>query len=79
MTNYHVMKHPDGGWQGKKEKAQRATFITPTKREAEARAKEIVRNQGGGEVRLHDIHGKIIDSDTVSPGNDPRNIKDIKF
>ncbi len=71
MTNYHVMKHPEGGWQGKKEKAQKATFIVSTKADAERKAKQIVSNQGGGEVRLHNKHGQITDSDTVSPGNDP--------
>lgn len=78
-TNYHVMKHPNGGWQGKKEGSQKATFITPTKAEAEKKAKEIVGNQGGGEVKLHGVKGNIIDSDTVKPGNDPNPPKDKKF
>ena len=75
-TNYHVMKHPDGGWQGKKEGSQKATFITETKKQAEQKAKAIVSNQGGGEVRLHGKEGRILDSDTVKPGNDPFPPKD---
>lgn len=77
-TNYHVMKHPEGGWQGKKEGSHRATFITETKVEAEKKAKAIVANQGGGEVRLHGVKGEIIDSDTVKPANDPNPPKDLK-
>jgi len=75
-TNYHVMKHPNGGWQGKKEGGKKATFIADTKVEAEKKAKTIVNNQGGGEVKLHGKTGKILDSDTVKPAKDPNPPKD---
>ena len=42
-----------------------------TKAAAETRAREIVRNAGGGEVVIHGIHGRIQDSDTIPQGNDP--------
>jgi len=45
--------------------------VLPTQREAETRAKQIVGNLGGGEVRIQDRHGRWRDSDTVPPGNDP--------
>jgi len=78
MTNYHVMKHPNGNWQYKRAGAQRAAGITKTQAEAEMRAKEILRNSDGGEVRIHRPNGPIRDSDTVYPGNDPNPPKDTK-
>jgi hypothetical protein len=53
-----------GGWDVKKENAQRASAHTDTKREAEQRAREIVRNQGGGEVRIQNLDRRFGDSDT---------------
>jgi hypothetical protein len=58
--------------------AKRASAITPTQGKGEARAKDIVANGGGGEVRIHRPNGKIRDSDTVKPGNDPCPPKDKK-
>jgi hypothetical protein len=44
--------------------------------DAERRAKEIVGNEGGGEVVIHRPNGQIRDSDTVAPGNDPNPPRD---
>lgn len=71
MANYHVSKHSDGGWKAQKAGASKASFIADTQREAEAAAKEFSAKSGGGEVRIHGRDGKIRDSDTVAPGNDP--------
>jgi hypothetical protein len=35
------------------------------------RAREIIRNEVGGEIVIHDRRGPIRDSDTVAPGRDP--------
>jgi hypothetical protein len=67
----HVVPNPEGGWDVKKPGASRASSHHDTQADAEHRAKEIVRNVGGGEVRIHGRDGKIRDSDTVAPGNDP--------
>jgi hypothetical protein len=77
-TNYHVTKR-NGGWQYKKAGAKKATGIVDTQKEAEKLAKKIVKNQGGGEVRIHGRDGKIRDTDTVAPANDPNPPKDKKF
>ncbi len=67
------------GWEVVKPGHQRASATAPTKAAAEARAKEIVRNLGGGEVTSKDRTGsRIVDSDTVPPGNDPRSSRDTK-
>lgn len=73
----HVVPHKDG-WAVVKPGADRASAVLSTQTKAEARAKEIVANEGGGEVRIHDRHGRIRDSDTVAPGNDPNPPRDGK-
>jgi len=78
MVNYHVTKNPDGGWDAKKAGGQRASGNYNTQKEAEQAAKKFVKKLGGGEVRIHGLDGKIRDSDTVAPGNDPRDIRDTK-
>jgi hypothetical protein len=59
-----------GGWDIVKEDHRRASSHTGTKKGAIDRGREIVRKQGGGELRIQDRHGKLIDSDTVSPGRE---------
>lgn len=73
----YVTKH-SGGWAVKKSGASRASSVHGTQKEAESRAKEIVGNLGGGEVRIQNRQGQWRDSDTVSPGNDPFPPRDQK-
>jgi uncharacterized protein YdaT len=70
----HVVKQ-DNGWAVVKEDHARASAVTDTQKEAIDRAREIVRNSGGGEVVIHGEDGKIRAKDTVAPGNDPRSSK----
>lgn len=72
-----VVKHPEG-WAVKKAGAERASEVLPTQLKAEKRAKEIVSQLGGGEVRIQGQDGKWRDSDTVPPGNDPFPPRDKK-
>lgn len=74
----YVVRNPKGGWDVTAPKADRASGHFDTQRQAEGRAKEIVGNLGGGEVRIQGRDGKWRDSDTVSPGNDPNPPKDRK-
>ena len=76
-SDRYVVKHGDG-WAVKAPGSSRASVITPTQKQAEARAKEIVKNQGGGEVRIQGRDGKIRDSDTVKKGRDPNPPRDKK-
>lgn len=71
MANYSVIKNLGGGWDTKRDGSSRISSHTETQREAEIDAKNFAANSGGGEVRIHDIHGRIRDSDTVPPGHDP--------
>lgn len=74
----HVVPNPDGGWDVKAPGAKRASSHHQTQADAERRAKEIVGNDGGGEVVIHRPTGEIRDSDTVAPGNDPNPPRDQK-
>ncbi|WP_182525847.1 DUF2188 domain-containing protein [Nocardioides dongkuii] len=74
----HVVPGKDGGWNVEKPGASRSSAHADTQKEAIARAKEIVHNAGGGEVRIHGRDGKIRNSDTVAPGNDPNPPRDKK-
>lgn len=80
MSNYHVSKDKEKGkWRVRKEGANKVSEYADTQKEAEKRAKELSANSGGGEVRIHGLDGKIRDSDTVKPGNDPKSSKDTKY
>lgn len=74
--NRHVVPNPEGGWDVKKPGGERASSHHATQSAAEQRAREIVRNLGGGEVRTHGRDGRIRDSDTVPKGNDPNPPRD---
>lgn len=77
-TDRHVVPNSEGGWDVKKPHADRSSAHADTQANAEARAKEIVSNLGGGEVIIHRPDGRIRDRDTVAPGNDPYPPKDTK-
>jgi hypothetical protein len=42
------------------------------------RGREIVGNAGGGELRIHGRDGRIRNSDSIPPGNDPFPPRDKK-
>ncbi len=73
-----VSPNAAGGWRVDAPGSKRASAVTRTKREAEVRAKDIVRREGGGEVRFRDRQGRYSDSDTVKPGRDPFPPRDTK-
>jgi len=75
VANYHVVKR-EGQWGALLEGAERISALEDTQKEAEQKAKEFAANSGGGEVRIHGLDGKIRDSDTIPPGNDPCPPKD---
>lgn len=66
----YVVPNPDGGWDVVKEDHERASGHTDRKVDAIDRAREIVSNLGGGEVRIQNKDGRLIDSDTIKPGRE---------
>jgi len=73
-----VVPNPEGGWDVRAPGASRASSHHDTQGDAIDRGREIVRNQGGGELRIHGRDSKIRDSDTIPPGNDPNPPRDRK-
>lgn len=71
-----VQPQADGRWEVKAPRADRASAITDTQSVAIDRARDILGNDGGGELTIKGRDGKIRDSDTVPPGNDPYPPKD---
>ncbi len=66
-----VFRRPDGDWVNKRNDAGRASSLHRTQREAEKAARDMLRNQGGGELTTHGVDGRIRSKDTIEPGNDP--------
>ena len=56
-----------GGWDVVKELHKQASAHTETKEQAINRARQIIRNQGGGELRIKNERGQLIESNTVTP------------
>jgi Uncharacterized protein conserved in bacteria (DUF2188) len=65
---------PDGkgGWNVIKPGGERASANFGTQAAAAARAEQILRNDGGGELRVAGRDGQIREANTIPPGNDPR-------
>jgi hypothetical protein len=61
-----VKQNASGGWDVIKDGHLRSSVHADTKSAAVARARDIVRNEGGGEVRVMNHAGKVTDSNKVS-------------
>lgn len=69
---YHVVPAKDGGWTVRAEaNGNEGSKPFVRKRDAEAFAKDLVRDRGGGEVVLHTPSGRITEVDTVAPETSP--------
>jgi len=71
-----VQPTQDNRWEVKAPGADRASSTHDTQRQAEQKAKQIVKNLGGGDVTIKGTDGRIRDSDTVPRGNDPNPPRD---
>jgi len=66
-----VFHREDGAWVNKRNDAHKASSLHDTEREAENAAREMLRNQAGGELTTMGRDHKIRSKDTIRPGNDP--------
>lgn len=66
-----ISRRPDGSWQNKRNDATRASSLHDTQRDAIDAAREMLGNQGGGELTVMRVKGGIRSKDTIAPGNDP--------
>lgn len=79
MTNKNnrtVYRREDGKWANKRNDADKASSTHDTQADAEKAAREMLKNQGGGELTTMGRDGKIRSKDTIPPGNDPNPPKD---
>lgn len=65
MANYWVVQHPGGGWDVKREGADRASSHHDTQAAATAAAHPLIVNSGGGELVVQGRDGKIRQKDTI--------------
>ncbi|SHG40404.1 hypothetical protein SAMN05443144_12725 [Fodinibius roseus] len=66
-----VYRRSDGKWVNKKDSASKASSVHNRQKDAAKAAKQNLKNQGGGELKIMGTDGKIRSKDTISPGNDP--------
>ena len=66
--NYHVVPSDAGGWDVRREGADRASSHHPNQSDAIDAGKHLAQNSRG-ELRIHGRDGRIRDSDSY--GNDP--------
>ncbi len=66
-----VQQRDDNRWEVKAPQADRASSTHDSQSDAINRTRQILQNDGGGELTIKGRDGKIRDSDTVPPGNDP--------
>ena len=64
-NNRYVKQGTDGGWDVVKEGHVRATAHGVTKNDAVQTARELLRDEGGGEVLVLNRSGKIVEADRV--------------
>ena len=71
-----VSQRDDGRWANKRDGAERAASLHRTQAQAEAEAKRMLREDGGGELKVKGEDGRIRSKDTIAPGNDPNPPRD---
>ena len=73
-----VSRRADRTWENKRNDKSRPSTIHPTQKDANAAARAMLKNQGGGELTTKGVDGKIRSKDTITPGNDPNPPKDTE-
>lgn len=71
-----VYRRPDGQWANERNDADRASSLHDTQKAAIDAAEQMLINQGGGELTVKGVDGKIRSKDTIHPGHDPRSVRD---
>jgi len=77
-TSRTVFKRSDGRWANKRDGASKAGSLHDTQAEAEAAARRMLQDAGGGELTTKGADGKIRSKDTIAPGRDPNPPKDTE-
>ena len=75
-TDRTVFRREDGKWVNQRDAASRPAGVHDTQEVAAKEARGMLKNQGGGELTIHGVDGKIRSKDTIAPGNDPNPPRD---
>ena len=73
-----VYRRQDGKWVNKRNDNNRASSVHDTQTSAQDTARDMLKNQGGGELTTKGTDGRIRSKDTIKPGNDPNPPKDTE-
>ena len=71
-----VYRRSDGKWVNKKNDSDQASSLHNTQADAVDSASKMLKNQGGGDLIVKGLDGKIRSKDTIPPGRDPNPPKD---
>ena len=71
-----VYQRADGQWANKRVDATRASSLHGTQAAANDAAREMLRNQSGGELTTIGRNHRIVSKDTIPPGRDPNPPRD---
>jgi hypothetical protein len=71
-----IYKRDDGTWVNKRNDSQRASSLHDTQKDAAITGKSMLGRQGGGELTIKGLDGRIRSKDTIAPGNDPNPPRD---
>ena len=66
-----VYQRKDGMWSNKRNDAGKSSSVHDTQQNAINSARNMLGNQGGGELTVMGRNGRIRSKDTIAPGNDP--------
>lgn len=73
-----VSRRSDGTWVNKRSDADKASSVHTTQQAAIEAARQMLHNQGGGELTVQGRDGRIRSKDTIPPGHDPNPPKDTE-
>ena len=68
--NYYVSGNRKDGYRAVGEGAKKAGFTGKRQGDVISEVRESMRKNGGGELRIQDVHGKFRAADTVPPKQD---------
>ena len=74
-TIYH---RDDDKWANKRNDASRPSSLHNTQKAAIDAGKGMLQNQGGGELTVKGLGGRIRSKDTIAPGRDPSPPRDTE-
>jgi len=71
-----VYQRKDEKWVNKRNDSERPSSVHDTQQDAIDAARNMLKNQGGGELIVKSLNSKIRSKDTIAPGKDPCPPKD---